>query len=396
MPTLAAHSTCSGCAACYSACSKGAISMEMDPEGFLRPTISEQQCIDCGACEKVCHVLNPYKTRRPLEVYAARSEDNIRSHCSSGGIFPLFAEYMVKQGGLVWGVVWNMKDKIPTAEFKCCDIPKDLQHFQGSKYVQAKIGNTFKEIKHQLKNDKNVLFSGTPCQIAGLKHFLNKEYDNLICVEVVCHGVPSPEVFRNYLLEILNSKSLNISYINFREKLAFGYGWRNFGFVIKENVSDTSSKYLLSQNVIENPYLRAFLSELCNRPSCHNCHSRQLRSGADITIGDFWKLSEFLPEFDDDLGTSLVLVNTPKGHSLFKDIEQRLTCKEQITYEIAIDSTGALIESPPMHPKRELFFKEYKSKGVEKTVIKILGPHFWKRLWFRLLDIQYNIKHKFY
>lgn len=331
MPVLVPPQLCSGCTACFASCPKQAISMRTDNEGFLQPYINSSLCIECGVCEKVCPVLHPFEERNPIEVYAAKTEDEVRLHSSSGGIFPLLAEYIIDQGGVVWGVAWDLSEEIPVAKHKCISTKEELSQLKGSKYVQSELGYSYNEIKKQLKRNIKVLFSGTPCQIAGLKHFLRQEYENLFCVEVICHATPSPKVFKSYIKEISKKYIINstdITDINFRAKQYEGFSWRNSGFVVFGNSSSNGNKresVLFSSGKNQNPYIRAFLSELCNRNSCHKCQARNLQSGSDITIGDFWKVKEYLPLLDDDKGTSLVLINSNKGRFLYESIKLKLS-----------------------------------------------------------------------
>lgn len=397
MPVLASHKTCTGCSACFSICRMKAIKMTPDAEGFLYPCVDSSVCVECGACEKVCPVLHPFRERIPKNVYAARAVDEIRLNCSSGGIFPLLAGSVIDQGGVVWGCYWEVSENLPVAKHKVIRTKDQIFQFQGSKYVQSDLGDSYKQIREELKKGFKVLFSGTPCQIAGLKHFLGKNYENLYCVEVVCHGVPSPKFFYDYLQEVKSSEDKSkITAVDFRNKQMNKYTWRNFGFVVYGKFLSSGTKkstVLLSNSASNNPFMKAFLSELCNRQSCHICQSRKLKSGADITIGDFWKLSKYLPEIDDDKGTSLVLLNTEKGIELYETIKNQLVYNIMLTYEIAIDSTRAIVESPIMHPKRMDFFKLYPKKGIKKTVTKILGPSICKRFILLLLDVQYKLKH---
>lgn len=416
MPTLALYNSCTGCTACYLSCSKHAITMITDDEGFLHPVVDKSLCVECGLCEKVCPVLHPSDARRPIMVYAARAKDEVRLCASSGGIFPLLAETVIKNGGVVWGVAWDFSTGDPVAKYRSAHTLDEILSFRGSKYVQAELGDCFLYVKQQLIDGKYVLFSGTPCQIAGLKFYLRKEYDNLLTVEVICHGVPSPGVWSEYLQEVKNNSSRSevvgkntvlsfslksvpvITGINFREKQSDGYSWKKFGFVVhgKLPAKGNQNSVLLSMVNYKNPFMRAFLGELCNRLSCHECNFRELRSGADITLGDFWRIAELTPEIDDDKGTSLVLLNTNKGSLFFERIKSFLPVCKQITYEMAVKSTAALVVSPAVHFKRKLFFDLYHSKGVDRTVKKLLRPPFAKRVWSTLLGIQYKIKHLFY
>lgn len=384
MPTLAENLLCSGCSACSVTCPKGAISMVEDFEGFKRPIINSSLCVECGLCEKACHVISPYPDRRPIEIYAARAKnDTIRFAASSGGIFPLLGANTISDGGIVWGVRWDRNNRIPRAIHDYANTIQGLKEFRGSKYVQSQVNNIYKTVKSQLNEGQNVLFSGTPCQISGLKHFLKKDYPNLTCCEVICHGVPSPKVLNDYIATLLPQNSPDHEYqikeVTFRNKLHKEGGWRN-GVVVVVVVVDkhngTEKEYVVSDRRADtDPYLRGFLCELINRPSCHNCTVRNLKSGADITLGDFWKIQKYVPQIDDDMGVSLVCINTEKGQRLYNEIKPQLSDSVAVNWDAAVDSTGALVESPKAHRLRSRFFKDFSKNGFqEKSIIKMLRP----------------------
>lgn len=383
-PVLASYELCSGCSACFASCSTGAISMVVDREGFSRPKIDENHCVECSACERACHVVNPYPERKPLEVYAARARnDEIRFSSSSGGIFPLLGTKTIVDGGIVWGVEWKWDDRIPFAKHCGTYTEDDLVKLRGSKYVQSEIKDAYKEIKAQLVEGKKVLFSGTPCQVAGLRHYLKKEYENLICCEVICHGVPSPKILHDFLASLLPADSDNhefhVKKVTFRNKIYKGRGWRNgvvVVVVVVDKCDNSEREYVVSDlRADTDPYLRGFLGELINRPSCHNCTVRHLKSGADITLGDFWKIHKYAPQADDNMGTSLICINTEKGRSLYNCISDQLSDNVPVDWAAAIDSTGALIESPKPHPYRSKFFKRYSKRGFEpKVIIRLTNP----------------------
>lgn len=237
---------CCGCSACVQRCPKQCIVMKEDEEGFLYPVVDKEVCIDCGLCEQVCPVLRQREEREPLEVYAAfNKNEEVRMQSSSGGIFTALAEPIIKEGGVVFGARFNedwevVHDYVETVE--------GLSAFRGSKYVQSRIGCTFSQAEQFLKQGRKVLFSGTPCQIAGLKLFLRKEYENLLSVDFICHGVPSPGVWRQYLNEFIvyqgNKKKISffpskpiilnsirdISRIEFRNKRL---GWKKYSFALR-------------------------------------------------------------------------------------------------------------------------------------------------------------------
>ena len=241
--------------------------MQADSEGFLYPVVNEADCIDCGLCEKVCHELHPYEQRKPLHVYAAINKDeDIRLKSSSGGIFYLLAEKTISEGGVVFGARFDedWQVVIDYAETMEGVIP-----FMGSKYVQARTATAFKDAEAFLKQGRKVLFSGSPCQIAGLHHYLRKEYDNLTTVDFVCHGVPSPKVWQRYLDEVVTSGKQAINDVKFRNK---SNGWKKFNFVLSYNL-EKQSHSLISWHQ-QNHYRRAILSDMILGPSGHECRAK--------------------------------------------------------------------------------------------------------------------------
>lgn len=312
---------CCGCAACVQICPKVCIRLVEDAEGFLYPHVDRNSCIDCGLCEKVCPIINVGGPREPLRCYAAKNKDErIRMESSSGGIFTLLAENIIDDGGVVFGARFDDKWEVV---HDYTETKAGLAAFRGSKYVQSRIGNTFRQAESFLKEGRKVLFSGTPCQIKGLKLYLRKDYDNLLTVDFICHGVPSPGVWRQYLDEtfrkpdrragrgkntVLSSpKDISvITGISFRDKKL---GWKKFSFVVRGKSAGQADKnsVLLSDIHQNNVYMKAFLSDLILRPSCYGCRAKGGRSGSDITIADFWGIQNIMPDFDDDKGVSLVL-----------------------------------------------------------------------------------------
>lgn len=314
---------CCGCSACISVCPKGCISMSEDKEGFLYPVVDSVQCIDCGLCEKVCPILHPLKNESEPLVYAAiNNDESIRMQSSSGGIFTLLAESVIDNGGVVFGACfdrdWNVvHDYTETKE--------GLVRFRGSKYVQSNVGNSFSQVKIFLDAGREVLFSGTPCQVAGLKNYLRKPYPNLLTVDLVCHGVPSPEVWRKYLQETVckaygikkNKSAVNlcdyISDIKFRAK---DKGWKKFSFKIeyKDGKIEINPFY-------ENPYMNIFLSNLSLRPSCYACPAKLNNTQSDITLADFWGVNKIDPNIDDDKGCGLLFLNNKEKIGLLYNLQ---------------------------------------------------------------------------
>lgn len=354
---------CCGCSACLSICPKGCISMSKDNEGFLYPNVDTGKCIDCGSCEKVCPVLHPIRTEEKPLVYAAINKDEtVRMQSSSGGMFTVIAESVLDRGGVVFGACfdsdWNVvHDYTETKE--------GLARFRGSKYVQSNVGNSFTIVKTFLDSGREVLFSGTPCQVAGLKNFLRKSYSNLLTVDLVCHGVPSPEVWRKYLQEIIcreydikrNKYNVRpgdyISNISFRAK---DYGWKNFSLKIKfRNFREETIPF------IDDSYMNAFLSNLSLRPSCYSCPTKGINMHSDITLADFWGIDKISPQIDDDKGCSLLFLHNRKSSYFLNNMKCILLIQHSIDNIIKYNKNILYSVKQPVN--RNFFFSVYYMKG---------------------------------
>ncbi len=355
---------CCGCGACVQICPKQCISFISDKESFDYPVMDVSRCIGCDMCERVCPELNISLPSRPQATYAAINRNEaVRRESSSGGVFTLLAEAVIARGGVVFGARfdsdWTVRhDKAETSE--------ELVAFRGSKYLQSRIGETFIEAKCHLSEGREVLFSGTPCQIAGLKGYLNKEYDNLLTVDFVCHGVPSPGAWKKYLEE--KSRALSAP------------AGKNTDFTSLNN--DNEGIY---EPFTDNDYMRVFLSDLDLRPSCYKCPSKGGRSGSDITLGDFWGIEHVDRSMDDDCGTSLVLINTPKGAKLYGELALESKCE---SYEDALRYNRS-IESPVVRPPyRELFMSSLEKCGFEIAYNRVfsqsLPAKIRRRLWLKM------------
>ena len=284
---------CCGCSACAQRCPKQCITMQEDNEGFLYPKVDESACIDCGLCEKVCPMITPYEAHEPIQTLAAvNKNDEVRLKSSSGGIFSILAEKVIREGGVVFGARFDDQWQVV---IDYTETLEGINDFRGSKYLQASTGDTFKQCENFLKAGRLVMYSGSPCQIAGLKHYLRKEYDNLLLVDFGCHGVPSPKVWQKYLDEIVGSRDINSTSMRAKTN-----GWRKFNFEMSFNRDN--STILLSSPASKNDYMRAFLNNLILRPSCHNCKAKECRSHSDITIADYWGIWNVAPELYDDKG----------------------------------------------------------------------------------------------
>ena len=348
---------CCGCSACASVCPRHCIAMQEDDEGFIYPIVNSSTCVDCGLCEDVCHELHPYGERKPLGVYAAINRNEAtRMKSSSGGIFYLLAEKTIAAGGVVFGARFDEQWQVV---IDYAETLAAVKAFMGSKYVQARIETAYTDAKRFLKEGRKVLFSGTPCQIAGLHHFLGKEYPNLTTVDVICHGVPSPKVWRKYLPELVGTSS-EILNINFRDKF---YGWSNYNISIKykrENVVEE-----IRSQATQNIFMRAFLGDLITRTSCHSCRAKNGRSHSDITLGDFWGIENVFPDLNDDRGTSIVILHTDKGRKCVEGMGLQF---QETTLDVLERYNPSYMHSAPKHPKRDVFFARLDKERVIKLI----------------------------
>lgn len=333
--------------------------MTEDNEGFLYPELDYGACIDCGLCVRVCHELHPFEPKSPLRVLAAINRDeNTRMASSSGGIFSLLAEKTIGEGGVVFGTTFDNQWQ---ASMTYAETMEDVKAFLGSKYMQARVENSYAEAERFLKQGRKVLFSGSPCQIAGLNHFLRKPYDNLTTVDFVCHGVPSPKVWRMYLDEVVEAARRAVSDGSFRNS---ENGWQRLKFDLScpgpENTIELTTCFTNSH------FMLAFLREMILRPSCHDCRAKQGRSHSDITIADYWGIQREHPEMFDDKGTGLVLVNTEKGLAAID--WARVVCVESEISRAAKYNGGLRTQVVP-HPKRSTFFAGLDScKSVTRLI----------------------------
>lgn len=367
---------CCGCSACVQRCPKQCIRLEEDTEGFLYPQVDEETCIKCGLCEKVCPILNQADKLSVLEVLAVKNpDDEERMNSSSGGVFLPLAREVINQGGVVFGAVYDESWEV---HHVYAEKIEDVYPMMGSKYLQSKIGNSFKDAERFLKQGREVLFVGSPCQIAGLRTYLrSKQYPNLLAVDFLCHGVPSPGVWRRYLSETYGGydakeqsrlqatagknsvllSSLNatspIGDIKFRDKRESG--WKKFRFVVRQkSASKADQNTVLSSDIhYMNPFMQGFLSDIYLRPSCYACKCKNGVNHSDMTIADFWGINQSAPEFDDDKGVGLVLLNTEKGEEYFSRLPMDMMPSN---LEKAHYYNGGFNEHTKAHPKRDQFF----------------------------------------
>lgn len=349
---------CTGCGACVQRCPKQCITWTSGEFDFRYPTIDESVCIDCHLCEKVCPIVKELHIPEQQKVYALvnKNQDTLM-HSTSGGAFSAIAEQILSNGGVVYGC--SMEEGFQVKHIRITGI-EDLNKLRGSKYVQSDTGNTFKLVEADLKAGLKVLYSGTPCQISGLLHFLGKEYENLLTVDIVCHGVGSQAYFDKFLEDLRRRKG-NVQEIRFRDKKYVGW---SCGGVVVVSLSPTGEKAEMPFYNHENYYYSYFLSGDIYRKSCYSCKYANVSRQGDITLGDFWGVEALKLPLDTYDGSSLIIVNTDKGKaavSVLTKVEKIETNTEDaIRHNYQLSSPSILTQ------KREKRLKEYQNCcGIE-------------------------------
>lgn len=356
---------CCGCYACVNVCPKDCISMEEDSEGFNYPCVDKSKCVDCTLCEKVCPIINKDKVAQGSNeednTYVAYTKNaTVRKKSSSGGMFTELAESVLKNNGVVFGCAF---DDDFNAHHIMIDNISDLEKLRGSKYIQSQIESTYKEAERILKNGQLVLFSGVACQIAGLNSYLRKDYNNLITVDVLCHGVPSGKAWRKYIDDNQKRHNAKLNKYYFRNK---DNGWKVF--TVKQMYMDNQGE---SSPFNKDSFMQLFLGEVCLRPSCHNCRFKDIRRPSDITLGDCWGVQNYMPEMDDDKGTSVVIAHTKKGVNILNSVKNNLVIKKA-KLDRALPPTADSRKSVLPHKNREIFFKQLnEGKSVDELAILV-------------------------
>lgn len=352
---IAGKRSCTGCGACVCVCPVGCIQMVENKEGFFYPVIDHTQCIGCKKCYKVCPN-EPEDDEDVVAVLAGYSHNrDIRLTSSSGGVFTHLAEEVLKRNGVVFGVAMQKSQAVVCAVENIEEIPK----LRGSKYVQSRVGNAYGQVEKYLKEGRLVLFSGTPCQIAGLYCVLKKEYMRLITVDFVCHGISSPQVLEKYLKERGNGK--RISEIVFRDKTE---GWNKFSMKLKWEDHTVSR-----ESMEEDLYLQSFLKNLNLRSSCFSCKFRKIHRRSDITLGDLWGANEVVNGWTEDLGYSLILIQSKKGKELLESIKEKIVAVPVELSQVMLHN-ASLTTSPWDEYSRDLFFKNLKKYDLQRCISK--------------------------
>ena len=369
-------SQCCGCTACISICAHDAITMQPDTLGFLYPVVDKDKCVDCGLCEKVCAFNEHYDTSLNLpqpDAYAARHKDMKEVESSrSGAAFIAISDYVLENGGVVYGAGYADHFRVV---HKRATTKEERDEFKGSKYVQSDLNHVFRQVKKDLKEGLTVLFSGTPCQTAGLNSYIGKKLrEHLILVDIVCHGVPGPYVWRDYIAYLEKKQKSKIVRLNFRDKQRFGWKAHRETFEFA--------------NGVKRSFPHSFYRNILFRYSCGNCFYCNIHRPSDITLADFWSWKKIDSEINsDDKGISLLFINTEKGRKLFEQVQHKMNLK---SFLLADAMQPNLLHPSSVHPQRMKFDHDYKIYGFEYIAKKYgdIGFHNWhKRTIIILKDI---------
>lgn len=353
---------CCGCGACVQKCPVNCISFSADKEGFQYPVADPNICIGCGLCEKVCPEINDYPVQQPIQTLAVVNVNkDVLRESSSGGAFTFLAMKVLDDGGVVFGAAFDIDWSVHHIAVTRKD---DLQKLRGSKYLQSRIENSYVEAEKFLKSGRKVMFTGTSCQIKGLQLFLRKRYENLLAVECLCHGVPSPLVWQKYLKQTIGNKK--IKGVSFRDKRT---GWENYSLSIQYDGGEFSELGCC------NIYMKGFLSNLYLRPSCESCPAKNGRSRSDVLLADYWGARILHPEYYDEEGTGLAIPFTSKGMSMLQGLPSHA-----IELEDAKRYNAGFADGAKSHKRRKFFFKSFETEPIALLIKKSLRGSILSRI----------------
>lgn len=345
---------CCGCTACYSACPKKCITMQEDTEGFLYPIVNKTECINCGLCEKVCPIISGFDVQKQLSAYAVQhNEESVLYGSAAGGAFSALAAVVLEQGGVAFGAAYDNKMKV---YHTVAEKIEELFVFRSSKYVQSDQDDCFLKVKDYLDNGRYVVYSGTPCQISGLKNYLKKDYEKLLTVDLVCKGVASPKVLKQYVTLMEKKYNSRIVGMNFKRKT---YGYHSSTMSV-----DFENGKSYSKGGITDPMMRSFRANICLRPSCAQCNFKGEHRASDITIFDCWHYQNLTGKKDNDKGHTSVLVHSEKGRMYLKKAEKYILI-DKIDAGKAIELDGIMVcNCVADHKKREAYMSILNEKGL--------------------------------
>ena len=363
---------CVGCKACGDICPTSAIAFSTDREGFWYPSIDMGKCISCNLCEKVCPAIKPhaasinfFSTPKTYKVYHV--DKNVRYNSTSGALYYALAQTFIEKGDYIVGCVYDEGNT--GAHLEVSNTMGGLSRIMRSKYFQSDTDGIYKRVKELLDNKEKVLFCGTGCQVSALYGFLQKEYDDLYTVELICRGINSPKAFTAYMDELQKKFKSKIKEVHFKNK---SHGWTNLGTLVRFENGNTYYR-----NRHNDPWVNAFIvGNLYIRPSCENCKYKTFPRVADITIGDFWGLN-FRAE-EEKYGVSVAFVNTEKGDILFQTAKDHMFVESR-AFDEAKRSNPALTNSVKLNPKRKEFFNRIENEPYSKVVWDLMGSTAWQR-----------------
>lgn len=361
--------------------------MRADNLGGKYPRVDKSQCIECGLCSQICPFMHPAAPLPPKECFAAvNRNDELRSISSSGGVFIELARRTITRGGVVFGAIFTQEWSVVHTY---AETMEEIFPMMGSKYVQSDTSNTFRQAKHFLEQGREVLYTGTPCQIAGLKHFLGKDYPSLLTAEVICHGTPLPGIWEKYLEETLvclanegisREDKPEIADISFRTKR---FGWKDYCFEFRVFSRPTP----ICESARENLYMHAFLRDWSLRPACYNCKAKKGASQADITMGDFWGIEKSGIKEDDDKGTSCIICRTKKAQHTINEVKALSVFN--VDYDIILRGNPSLEESAKFTFPALCFQRTFHRNGFFRTMEKIERPSlFFRGIGFAIKKLQ--------
>lgn len=367
MKLFSEKSHCCGCMACADICPKQAVTIQPDGEGFSYPTVQENLCINCNLCTAVCPMPQRGPKGQSLQYFAAQAKDpTLRDISTSGAVFPILAEYVLEAGGVVYGAAFDGSMRLVHQRV---NHRNELCRLMRSKYIQSDTVGVFRSVKADLCSGKQVLFIGTPCQAEALRRFLGRKYPNLLLVDLICYGVPSPGVWKKYVEYLEKKHGGRLTEFYFRDKR-----FCNDGHTISYKINDKEHLEEYSQN----PYTSMYFSDCILRPSCHNCRFTTLERSSDMTIGDFWGIGKKAPQMDDGMGTSLIILHSDRGREVWEKIQDKfcsMACSE-----------GEILQprlvSPTQSSRRRRLFWALYHKLPFTVVIKLFACKRTRRFWY--------------